>query len=354
MGAFQGVLYPGIMELLSHWVLPDEKSFMIALSLSGSQLGIISVFAASPLMITHFGWETPFYFFSFLGLIWSILWYCLIHDTPESHPGISAAELNLIREKQHRTQQLEETLRTRRREITYVNLPWKRLFLTRPIFALGCLTFCYAWTFSLMVSVLPKYLTFILDYQGAEQGLFAMLPYVGLWMSTTFSGYLADALIRSGLRVTFVRKFMVLISLTPTVPLLFLFEFLPSYRWAFPCLVTLITLSGLSKGGFSPNPLDLSNEYAGIITSVVDLLAGIAGLLAPYVAGQILYSGSCRSLPGEQTTCVHAWHSLFKLSGALYLFGVLMWGLFASGDPLDLGQDEKENIKPHPSKTPEI
>ena len=42
------------------------------------------------------GWESVFYLFGIVAIVWCILWSLLVYDTPESHPFISKAERNYI------------------------------------------------------------------------------------------------------------------------------------------------------------------------------------------------------------------------------------------------------------------
>lgn len=47
------------------------------------------------------GWPFMFYLFGGLGVAWGVPWYFLAYNHPETHPGISKAELHYI--TAHRT-----------------------------------------------------------------------------------------------------------------------------------------------------------------------------------------------------------------------------------------------------------
>ncbi|KPM03634.1 hypothetical protein QR98_0020670 [Sarcoptes scabiei] len=47
------------------------------------------------------GWPVVFYLFGFIGLIWSLIWFVFIHESPEMHPSISHEELELILENRN-------------------------------------------------------------------------------------------------------------------------------------------------------------------------------------------------------------------------------------------------------------
>jgi sugar phosphate permease len=42
------------------------------------------------------GWESVFYVFGVLGIVWFLFWWWLVYDTPQSHPTISRQEKEYI------------------------------------------------------------------------------------------------------------------------------------------------------------------------------------------------------------------------------------------------------------------
>ena len=47
-------------------------------------------------MANKLGWESVFYVFGVLGLVWFLFWWWLVYDTPQSHPTISRQEKEYI------------------------------------------------------------------------------------------------------------------------------------------------------------------------------------------------------------------------------------------------------------------
>ena len=43
-----------------------------------------------------FGWRTVFYASSGITIIWCIMWYFIVYETPREHPYISTEELDFI------------------------------------------------------------------------------------------------------------------------------------------------------------------------------------------------------------------------------------------------------------------
>ena len=46
--------------------------------------------------LTVGGWDTVFYLFGSLGMLWWPMWHYCAHERPEDHPTISAEELEFI------------------------------------------------------------------------------------------------------------------------------------------------------------------------------------------------------------------------------------------------------------------
>lgn len=60
-------------------------------------LGTIVGMSISGLLAgSRFGWPSIFYFFGIIGIIWSVLFYCLSADYPSDHSKIGPKELQYI------------------------------------------------------------------------------------------------------------------------------------------------------------------------------------------------------------------------------------------------------------------
>lgn len=47
-------------------------------------------------LIVELGWESVFYVTGAIGVLWSVMWFVLIYDSPAKHPRISAEERAFI------------------------------------------------------------------------------------------------------------------------------------------------------------------------------------------------------------------------------------------------------------------
>jgi MFS family permease len=330
-------------ELLSHWILPNEKSLVFNVAWSGGQAGTIFALGTFPyLAYWARSWHVPFYIFAALGIPWALFWIYCIFDTPASHPRLNPREKILLATKQDRRQS-SHGVSGPNGQSQSPPVPWLALLTSPPLYVLMCIYFTYCWTFYLLISYLPMYLTYVLGYQGASQGLLAMAPYIGLWISLVVSGLFSDHLIKSGLAVIVVRKLMVFLGLAIPAIVMLLLGFFQSTQSPFFILVALfiiISMSGISMAGYSPNPMDLSPTYAGIITSLGNIIGGSSGIFSLFFTGYMLDWGGCtRSYP-PTPQCLAAWSWLFAIGAGFYLLGTAVWLLFLSVSPLKLSPEE--------------
>lgn len=66
---------------------------------AGAQFGTVVSMPLSGLLAEYGfagGWPSIFYVFGIIGTIWSILFFFLVHEDPESHPTISQEEKKYI------------------------------------------------------------------------------------------------------------------------------------------------------------------------------------------------------------------------------------------------------------------
>jgi MFS transporter, ACS family, solute carrier family 17 (sodium-dependent inorganic phosphate cotransporter), other len=103
-GACNGPMWPAIVDILSKWVPPTERSLALNTVFNGNPVATIVVFFLSPYIIEGLGWRWVLWLDGFVGLLWSLLWVLFVSRSPEhslrSRVGparISRAELQYIR-----------------------------------------------------------------------------------------------------------------------------------------------------------------------------------------------------------------------------------------------------------------
>lgn len=94
-GAAAGPIYPALHNLISRWAPPDEKGKFVA-ALMGGNFGTVVTWSLVGILIEGVGWSYAFYVPAAITLVMTIVWYCLVFDTPRDHPRISKEEREYI------------------------------------------------------------------------------------------------------------------------------------------------------------------------------------------------------------------------------------------------------------------
>lgn len=113
----------------------------------GGQIGNILGNAVSGLLIDAFdGWESVFYFFGIVGIVWSLIFFLICYKDPESHPFIKDSEKEYLRKEMgalERNSNLPPT-------------PWKAMLTSVPMIALIIAQIGHDFGYLTMSADLPK------------------------------------------------------------------------------------------------------------------------------------------------------------------------------------------------------
>lgn len=199
--------------------------------------------------------------------------------------------------------------------------PWTQIFKSSPVLALIFSTALYSWSFYIINTDLPKYLNDVLHISIEKNGIYSSLPKVLSIFISTGSGLVSDMMLsKCNLDRTCVRKLFVV--LTSIVPATFLMS--ASYAGCDELgAVVLLTISvsahGFNSAGAAINLFDLSPNYVAPLNAVINSLASIVGILAPYIAGVLTPNAT-----------LHQWRLVFWITFILHLTEVVVFTTFGS------------------------
>ncbi|KAF2903420.1 hypothetical protein ILUMI_02773 [Ignelater luminosus] len=312
VGFGEGTTFPALNAMLAKWVPLSERSTIGTLVYAGAQMGNVIGNAASGIIIgTTQSWESVFYVFGGVGILWFLFWVLLCYSEPNSHPFISDDEKKFLEKE------LANVSNEKR------DIPWKAIFSSVPLWALVIAQLGHDWGLFTMVTDLPKYMKSVLKFNVKQSGIWASIPYLVMWIVSMTSGWFCDWLIvRGHMRITFARKFFTTIaSIGPGI-----FILAASYagcdRTATVILFTVgMGFMGTFYCGMKVNALDLSPNYAGTLMAIVNGLGALSGIITPYLAG---------ALTEDQT--LSQWRTVFWITLAVFLVTDLIFVMFGSGE----------------------
>ncbi|XP_075232067.1 putative inorganic phosphate cotransporter isoform X2 [Lycorma delicatula] len=314
MGFGEGTTFPALSTLLAQWAPPFERSKMAALVFAGVQIGTVIASALSGIIMQYVpgGWPNVFYFYGAAGLVWFLIWCILCYNDPSSHPFISEEEKVYL---QTTIGQLEQN--------KGLSTPWKSILTSGPVWGLIIAEIGHDWGLYTMVTDLPKYMSDVMHFNIAENGLLSSLPYLVMWFISLSSGVIADWVLKHDFcSITTLRKILATVGgVGPAVGVI-----LASYAGCNRSLVATLFAVGMGLMGFfyaslRVNSLDLSPNFSGTIMALVNGLGSLSGMATPYLIGVLTPNRTLKE-----------WRVVFWIMSLFLIITNFAFLLFGSGE----------------------
>ncbi|KAH9504502.1 hypothetical protein Btru_062944 [Bulinus truncatus] len=313
-GLCEGVAYPAIHAIWSKWAPPVERTKLATFGFSGSYIGtVLALVISGSLAESSAEWQSIFYIFGSLAVIWFLMWVILVTESPIGHPGISNAELDYIQNSIGFTE--EQTKR--------VHPPLLQIFKSAPVWAIAVAHFVENWGFYTWLTELPTFMTHVLKFHIKEGGFLSALPYLVMGLVVFMGGYFADVL-RSTFNVPTVVVRKIFTSGAFALQAIFMIAagYLMSRVAAVACLTVAVGVGGFAWAGFSVNHLDIAPQFACILMGLSNTFATLPGIISPSLTSVIV---SDEDSSGD-------WQIVFYLAACIYGVGALVYGILASGE----------------------
>ncbi|XP_034230465.1 putative inorganic phosphate cotransporter [Thrips palmi] len=326
-GLGEGVTFPSMCAMLARWIPPLERNTYAAAVYSGSNFGTIIAMPLSGYLasVTWMGgWPLAFYVFGGLGIIWSIVWWLVIYDSPSTHPKISPQERDYIQAclGPENAQSKDDS-----------DFPWVEIFSCTPFWAIMVTQCGMAWAFYTQLTEMPTYMSNILHFSLQANSVLTSVPYLTSWISSLCFSRVADWLIAKEY-LTPVASFKIFNSFASIVPSIgFIGAALAGCdRQA---VIIIMGISGAFVGaqyaGNQMNHVALSPRYAGTMYGMTNGVANLCGFLAPYTIGSII----------DKNETVWRWQLVFFLAAAVNITTNIVYVFLGSAE-------EQPFNRPHP------
>lgn len=225
-----------------------------------------------------YGWQSIFYVFGTLAVVWSIIWFIVVKDSPSKDNWISKSEKTFIL----------DSLKNQDGQKNVIKVPWKSIFQSKTIYAIACAHFAYNYGYYTLLTQLPLYMNKILNFNLAQSGFISALPYVVQTILAFIAGLAADwFLVKKILTVTQVRKYFNNVALLSQMGFLLLTTFLTDVYAIIACITLSVGLGALAMSGYLANTLDIAPQFGSIILGISNTFATLPGLISPPLAGFI-------------------------------------------------------------------
>jgi MFS family permease len=272
LGAGEGPAFSVAVHSVFKWFPDHQRTLPTAILSQGSSFGVILAVPLLNWIIINRSWHWAFGALGIVGLVWVALWLVLGREGPleaKSTPGLVEARV-----------------------------PYARLLLS-PTF-IGCCvaTFGAYWALSLGLTWFTPFIIKGLGFTQEQAGWISILPWIfGATVSLT-AGVLSQAMLARGFTTRAARGVLGAAPLVVGGLFVMLVPLIGNSALQLTCLVLGSGLSGAiyvvcpaMLGEFTPV------RQRGAILSIYGAIYTLAGIIAPYVMGNII-EGAATPLDG--------------------------------------------------------
>lgn len=139
-------------------------------------------------------WESVFYFWGMIGLMWYVLFMLFVYSEPASHPHITEKERQMIEANVIRRD-------------AKLKPDWIAILLDVAVWAMIAGQYGHSWMIFFLATNMPKYYKDVLKFDMKKNTMVSSLPYLLQWIASVGSGKVGDWMIKKkGFHVSFIRK----------------------------------------------------------------------------------------------------------------------------------------------------
>jgi ACS family sodium-dependent inorganic phosphate cotransporter len=316
VGLGEGLAPSSATNVMARLVPERERARAVTTVFGGLDVGsAVGLLLCGPL-IYYFGWESVFYLFAVLGLLWCLAW-------PLCKPEQQDVDL-----PKRMIAQPGQTAPSVRKEPIHV--PWGKFLRSAPVWAVIVAHFCYNWGYYTLLAWLPSYFDMALGLNVGKSSFLTLIPYIAMTIMTPFVGPVADGLVSKGWSVTTVRKMSQGIAFAgPALCMCALAVLTPTTAGAGPTglivgiMSVAFALGAWARAGLYCNHQDLSPKYAAALLGLTNTAGALPGVLGVTTAGYLLDATGSWAM------------ALFYPTAICQVFGLIMYTILGSSERQD-------------------
>ncbi|GLV42118.1 Major Facilitator Superfamily Transporter 17 [Carabus blaptoides fortunei] len=327
-GLSLGIVWPAIAWLIAKWIPKTERNKFMT-SYHGLSLGTSVTNLTGGLIIDRFGWPFVFYGTGAMCILWAVVWWPNVYDTPQKHPMISKEELEYIEQNIVPSDSVKTVSHS---------IPWLQIAKSKPFWALNIIFFTMHWFNVTLATQTPSYFDTVHLLNIKTNGYLTSLPDLMKIVSGTLSPLAIDYILdKKQVSLTASRKISgVLSMLGPAVFLAFLAVYgNESVSVAAILIILSVAASGCGSSAIMANIIDISPNHAGTLMGIMKTCTLLSGILSPVATQQLLNNDK------------NNWYLVFTVSIVMMTFSTIFFVIFGSADvqPWNYPRKTVENIE---------
>ncbi len=326
LGVGESVMYPSSNQFVARWIPIGERGKINGLIFAGvgAGTGLTPVLVAW--LILHHGWHAAFFLSASLFILGGIVWVVTSRDTPQEHPLVSPAELQMIEEgirggePRHPAATMTEMPTVGKPPIQN-KIAWKAIFSRRDLLALMVSYFTFGYVSWIFFAWFYIYMATARGLNLKQSAINTMLPPLAMMVCALVGGVMSDKLTRShGLRVGRCGPGVVAMLLAAGLLLV-------GAHVASSTLATIFLAGGagalyLAQSSYWSASADIAGRSSGVFSGLVNMGAQLGGALTAWLTPKIALQ--------------FGWMTAFGVAATMAVIGALCWLTVHPERPLEL------------------
>ncbi|MBF6350252.1 MFS transporter [Nocardia flavorosea] len=279
LGAGEAPCFPAATRLASRWLPAHERGK--ALALIGGVAVSGSLLVGGPILtqlIALTGWKGMFWVLAAAGVVWVIVAYPFLKNSPSEASFVSKEELDYIRAGQIDGEDTGHESST----------DWGEILRNRNLWLVGLGYFAWGFMFWAFMYWLPQYLEHEFGLSIKEVGAFSVAPWAAGVVGALLGGILVDRVYK---RTASIRSRFVIIGVAlllagiSILPILF---FGSNLTIALICISAGVGFGFITGGIWWVASIDAAPSQPGTAAGFADACFALSGIIAPSVMGFIV------------------------------------------------------------------
>ena len=274
LGFGEGATFPTATRALSDWTAKGSRGFAQGITHSSARLGNALTPPLVVWLMTMFTWRGSFFILGVVSLAWAVAWITYFRDDPRNHPHITRKELEELPSYADRI------------KAEKAPVPW--VSLSRRMFPVTLVYFCYAWTLWLYLAWIPSFFFHRYGQDLKNSALFSAGVFFGGVVGDAMGGVVSDRILRKTGDLNKARRNLVvgcficsLLSMTPVL-------FVHNVNWAAVFLSLGFFWSEFTVGAMWAIPMDIAPRFSGSASGLMNSGSALAAIISPLVFGYVI------------------------------------------------------------------
>ncbi|HTZ74158.1 MAG TPA: MFS transporter [Candidatus Aquilonibacter sp.] len=279
LGVAESPIFPANAKAIGEWFPQKERSFPMAITDGAAKFSSAIGVPFIGLLLIHFGWRWSFAATGFISFAYFLLFY-LIYRSPAEDRRLSPQELSYISKG-------EDTSKGRAGSVDVFTTP--ELMCKRKVWGLALGWGAYNYSFYLLLTWLPSYLSIALHLDLLHSVVYTSIPWLLATLADVFiGGWFIDFLIRLGWQANRVRKTAMVLGMSLGLAIWGARGVHSPAGALFWITIGLCGLSIAAPVAWTVPSLIVPQENVGVVGAFANFFSQVAGFCAPIVTGYII------------------------------------------------------------------